>query len=556
MVRKLFAPGAKRHGLVPSRKIPSRVPSLELLETRLVPTITVNANSGVALSPIIQGGATPLNALIGTFTDSSNLSTLINPPDYSVTINWGDGTSKTLTSTANPSNFQKESSGTFGILAPAHTYKASAVGVDNITLSVNSGTAVQTDAITVTAVTVNPNSGNPQPLSPVFAGQPTPNNALVGTFTDPSNTTTTISSSQTAAAPEYTVIIGWGDGSTTTLNSFTNKSDFKPETSGTFAILAPAHTYAASAVGVDNITLAVNTGTAVQTDTITVETVSTPPLAPLHLLSNGTFAAIPGGFQPVNGITLQGVTFTDTTGANIDAGNGGTEVYTQDPVIEGQTGGETLTMNFAVPTSILQFGVALSTQGNVTNAVSVKLYDQNGTFLKTVTANGSQPKGENFTSALFSYTPPSGISISKAEVTFNSGAASAFGLGNIVYGVPTNPVLAVTHSFTVTNVASFSNANGAEPAAAFTATINWGDGPSAFPASTLATVTNPIARSIITPDITKGIITQAANGSYVITGSHTYQAPGVYQVIVTIDETGIEWGIALLTVDVLPGRFN
>src|SRR5271170_498253 len=83
-------------------------------------------------------------------------------------------------------------------------------------------------------------------------------------------------------------------------------------------------------------------------------------------------------FQPVNGLTVKGVTFTDTSGADFDAPNGGQLTYTQDPVIEGQTAGETLTMVFPYPVSVLSFGMALSSQGTLTNAYTVKLYDSGG----------------------------------------------------------------------------------------------------------------------------------------------------------------------------------
>jgi uncharacterized repeat protein (TIGR01451 family) len=63
-------------------------------------------------------------------------------------------------------------------------------------------------------------------------------------------------------------------------------------------------------------------------------------------------------------------------------------------------------------------------------------------------------------------------------------------------------------------VATFSHASGVEPASAFSATINWGDG-----------VT------------TAGTITQVGN-NYVVTGSHTYSRTGRYSVRTTVIEVG------------------
>ena len=69
-------------------------------------TITVNdppvtVNAGAALTAIDEGTATPLNAVIGTFTDTGNPSGTIDStqtsaqPEYKVVIDWGDSTPTT-----------------------------------------------------------------------------------------------------------------------------------------------------------------------------------------------------------------------------------------------------------------------------------------------------------------------------------------------------------------------------------------------------------------------------------------------------------------------------
>ena len=137
-------------------------------------------------------------------------------------------------------------------------------------------------------------------------------------------------------------------------------------------------------------------------------------------------------FQPVNGVTLKGVTFSDTSGADINAADGGQQHYTQDPVIEGQTAGETLTMTFIQPAYGLQFGVSVSGQGLLVGAFTVQLFDPMGNPLGTFPVNASQLSGDNFSEGLFT----SNLTIGKAVVTFNSAEASAFGLDNVVYGLP------------------------------------------------------------------------------------------------------------------------
>jgi hypothetical protein len=136
-------------------------------------------------------------------------------------------------------------------------------------------------------------------------------------------------------------------------------------------------------------------------------------------------------FQAVNGLTVKGVTFTDTSGADFDAANGGQLTFTQDPVIEGQTGGEVITMVFPYPVSVLSFGMALSGQGTFTNAFTVTLYDSGGNLLQTVPVTIGNPPGDAFSNGPFVSNQP-GL-ISKAVITFNSSAPSAFGLDNITF---------------------------------------------------------------------------------------------------------------------------
>jgi hypothetical protein len=137
-------------------------------------------------------------------------------------------------------------------------------------------------------------------------------------------------------------------------------------------------------------------------------------------------------FQPINGVTLKGVTFADTTGADIHAPNGGQQHDTQDPVIEGQTAGETLTMTFNNIAYGLQFGVTLSANGPLAPGFTVSLYDPLGNFLGTFPVNTAPVGSDFFTEGIFS----SNLVIGKAVVTFNSAQAGAFGLDNVIYGLP------------------------------------------------------------------------------------------------------------------------
>jgi hypothetical protein len=136
-------------------------------------------------------------------------------------------------------------------------------------------------------------------------------------------------------------------------------------------------------------------------------------------------------FQPVNGLTVKGVTFSDTSGADFDATNGGQLTFTQDPVIEGQTGGEVITMVFPYPVSVLSFGMAVSGQGTFTNAYTVTLFDSLGNLIQTVPVTVGNPPGDAFSNGPYTSNQP-GL-ISKAVITFNASSPSAFGLDNITF---------------------------------------------------------------------------------------------------------------------------
>jgi hypothetical protein len=63
--------------------------------------------------------------------------------------------------------------------------------------------------------------------------------------------------------------------------------------------------------------------------------------------------------------------------------------------------------------------------------------------------------------------------------------------------------------------ATFTHANGVEPASAFVATISWGDGKTST-----------------------GTITESSNGVYTVTGSHRYKKAGAHTVTTTVTEAG------------------
>ena len=116
----------------------------------------------------------------------------------------------------------------------------------------------------------------------------------------------------------------------------------------------------------------------------------------------------------VNGLSIKNVGFSvsgpaDRGTVTIDVGPG-TTPYVAAPLIEGPTI-STLGLQFHQPVNAFGFGFAVSVGGAVPNAVVVDVYDPQGGFLATLTANGKAGnRGENF---------------------FSSGLFTAIGLGPI-----------------------------------------------------------------------------------------------------------------------------
>jgi len=146
--------------------------------------------------------------------------------------------------------------------------------------------------------------------------------------------------------------------------------------------------------------------------------------------------------QPVNGVTINGLTFGFTNGdATYNAFGPGSTVFVQDPSLEGSTAG-TLTLSFARPTNRLEFGLALSTFGPLTPGATVALYNPSG-HLRTVVPVNTESLG-SFTEGRFAY---SGGAVGSAVITFNSTFAGRFALDNLTYeqkGVPRKQVFATS----------------------------------------------------------------------------------------------------------------
>lgn len=141
-----------------------------------------------------------------------------------------------------------------------------------------------------------------------------------------------------------------------------------------------------------------------------------------------------------NGVSIAGVTFgfsingvasNDATYNNTDPGN---TQYIRGSALEGNAAGA-LTLNFTQATSLLSFGVALSSFNTLSPGFTVRLFDASlnaiGTFNVTTTSTLS------FTEGFFQYA---GAPVGRVVITFNATIAGGrFALDNLTVNAIPEP---------------------------------------------------------------------------------------------------------------------
>ena len=140
-------------------------------------------------------------------------------------------------------------------------------------------------------------------------------------------------------------------------------------------------------------------------------------------------------YTPAHGRTVAGVTFT-LQGADVPvaelAYNYSTGIpmaHLTDPVLSGPSSGR-LFLDFATPTPILEFGIALDVLEPLTAGFTVSLFDALLAPLQIIEWN-TEPL-ELLSEAQFTYA---GAAIGRAVIDF-SPSASTFALDNLTYATP------------------------------------------------------------------------------------------------------------------------
>lgn len=151
------------------------------------------------------------------------------------------------------------------------------------------------------------------------------------------------------------------------------------------------------------------------------------------------FSELPAN-TPANGVTVNGVTFGFTIGGQpstqaVYNGNGpGVTRYTTPPQLVGPitaSAPAVLSLTFATPTTALSFGLAANATTTLTNAATVRLFNEANALIGTFPLTLAPQVGfSNFAEVLFTYT---GAAAKRAELTFSGVGASAFAFDNLTY---------------------------------------------------------------------------------------------------------------------------
>jgi hypothetical protein len=503
---------------------------------------------GVNIFPIVNVAYT---GTIATFQDLGGAEPVA---DYTVTINWGDGTS---TPPNTPPNVVTFAGGTFTVTG-THTYTS--VGSFTITTTVTNdlgGTAVLTGTATV----------SPLPPTPLVPGTSFPVKATAGTLL-PSTALVTFSNGATPlAVGDYSAFLNWGDGSA-----------IAPATislTGTTFTVSGSHNFAQAGAYTITVQIDAPGQQIVMTTTATVSGLAVTPVSPLTATAGTTTGSV-----VIATVTaaLAGSPTPDPTAyvASVNWGDGSTPVATPITLVAGVLDVTPAGHNYATPGTYTLVVTITDNQGFVVGTGSPTITVGGLTVSPFVGLNGvvGTPIAP-ITVASFTATPaPAGLGYT-ALVDWGDGStpvvASITAAGGGLYNITTSGhaySLAGTYSLVVTVtdgqgvvvgtanpgltvsaltiVQSTETATAGTPTGAwlvaivfatpnpsvlaYSATIDWGDG------STTA------AGTIVTGD---------GGALNVTSGGHEYATPGTYTVGLTLtDAQGFVVGVSTATATV------
>ena len=509
----------------------------------------------------LSEGSALNNSTLAVLTDQNPYA---SASDYTVTVNWGDGTSDVLSTTQSDSNLSIVATSTAGVFDIVGSHSYYQMGSDQITVNVSDSGGSQanqiTDTVTVTAPTLTFGS----PITFYATENQTTNTIALATFTD-SNSQPNLN--------DYSATINWGDGTTTTIapdDTGTNNSQ-----GSEIYEVESSHTY--TAIGTDSIVVTVydnNTDIGSVTDTAIVAKTSklTVDAKNISVIQDDAFSATVATFTDTNhaetvgdftatitwgdGTTSTGTIVADVNGSgNVVAGkfdvigyhtytNSGKDLITVTvtDTASAPTVIQSDSSNTKIAPAIKAKGQNFSENaGSSTNVVVATFTEQDGASLSDISATINWGNGVTTPGTLLSLgndryevtgqAPYQIVDSAKAQYTVttsitdnNGGSAEVTSKGVVkdviakLSSVSLNETAGT--SFTNVVVATFTDDNLYETAGDFSAIIDWGSG-----AQTAETT---------------GIIMETSPGNFVVEGSNEYFKTGNHNIKVkVIDQANV-----------------
>lgn len=156
-----------------------------------------------------------------------------------------------------------------------------------------------------------------------------------------------------------------------------------------------------------------------------------------------TFDELP--FQPIDGLTFKDATFDfkingiDSLDAHYGSFGPVATEHVSDPSLVGNSAG-ILSVEFALATPVIEFGLALSDNGPVTDALRVTFYDHvNAVILSESVSAAASQESLGFSDLFYRYT---GTAVRRMELDF-ADAPGSFALDNLTYQIP-EPAMLLT----------------------------------------------------------------------------------------------------------------
>ena len=523
------------------------------------------------------------NAVAANFIDTGGSDPISN---YTATIDWGDGTSPTTGTVSGGKLIPGGGTGGTAILAGAdftiagsHTYTAAGGYTTTITISDSDGTsATATGSVSVSKPALHALA------LPVESHGLNVNHAAVADFYDTGGADPLSS---------YSATINWGDGSPAsagTIGSAVTPLDSAPNV-GLFGVTG-SHSYAATGTYTFTVTISDSDGTSTtvtgtaHVTAATLEAKALPVVTSGLAVSNATVADFfdTGGGDPLANYSAT-INWGDGTSASqgtitaLALGTGsGSQTVTPDIVINGElfqvAGSHTYTATGDFTTTIT-ISDSDGTSATITGTVSIStptleakalpvispgLTFNNGMVAEFVDTGGPDALsnytatidwGDNSTSTgsikQLVVDPPAGgpfatasganfigpifevagshTYVAAGDYTFTVVISDSDGTNTTATGtaiVAEAPLLAVGVPVVVNSgqsvnnaiVAALTDAAGGDQVSNYSATIDWGDGSSA----------------------TAGTVSGSGN-SFIVNGSHTYAASGIYEATVSIADS-------------------